>query len=59
MRKNPCKPDCEGRNATCHSNCDKYLTWHKERTELLEKAHKHRALDGALNEMNARKKRSR
>lgn len=27
LYKNPCKPDCAYRTDTCHSECERYLTW--------------------------------
>ena len=37
MMKNPCK-DCPDRHLGCHSKCERYKAWKKEREELKEKA---------------------
>lgn len=32
LYKNPCKPDCEYRTITCHSECERYKIWSELRT---------------------------
>lgn len=41
MNKAPCK-DCPDRQVGCHSTCEKYLTFRKERNELNESIYKQR-----------------
>lgn len=41
MNKAPCK-DCPNRQVGCHSTCEKYLTFRKERNELNESIYKQR-----------------
>lgn len=38
MKKAPCK-DCPDRHQGCHSECEKYLEFRKERDELNELRH--------------------
>ena len=56
--KNPCKPDCPGRNSTCHAQCAQYRQFAAE-NELKRKA---RYLEwdvaGAVYEATKRMKRS-
>lgn len=35
--KQPCTPDCEKRSATCHSECEAWLKYEKERNDEYEK----------------------
>lgn len=49
LQDNPCK-NCKERAISCHSTCDKYLTWRKgfqEETQKL-KNHKKQAFIGYL-----------
>jgi hypothetical protein len=39
MNKAPCK-DCPDRKVGCHSTCEKYILFRKERDELNEKIYK-------------------
>lgn len=32
-KDNPCKKDCAGRSATCHSTCEKYAKYYQGRRE--------------------------
>ena len=40
MKQQPCKKDCPDRKRGCHSTCEKYLTFRKNRLEELEFIHK-------------------
>jgi hypothetical protein len=40
----PCK-DCPDRYVGCHSKCEKYIAFNKERQEFLEKRSKANALE--------------
>lgn len=47
MLNSPCK-DCPDRVLGCHSVCEKYLAFHKERTEYLEYRKKQNQLEDDL-----------
>ena len=34
----PCTKDCEGRSATCHTTCERYLEWQKTHVEEIRKS---------------------
>ncbi len=40
MKRNPCKPDCPKRNATCHSLCPEYKEWRAEKDKDNEQIQK-------------------
>lgn len=46
MNKAPCK-DCPDRQVGCHSTCEKYLAFRKERNELNEKTYKQKEVEYA------------
>lgn len=46
MNKAPCK-DCPDRRVGCHSTCEKYLAFRKERDELNEKTYKQKEVEYA------------
>jgi hypothetical protein len=33
LERNPCKPDCKKRSATCHANCPEYAEFRRELDE--------------------------
>lgn len=39
----PCKRDCEGRSATCHVDCPKYIAWKEELNKKNDAAKKENA----------------
>jgi hypothetical protein len=51
MNKAPCK-DCPNRHQGCHSECDKYIAFRKERDELNELKHKEKEKHRLLVEYN-------
>ena len=40
--KQPCSRDCEGRDATCHATCEKWLEFEVYKAECFEKKKKYR-----------------
>lgn len=43
MEKSPCK-DCNDRNSTCHSNCEKYIEWDKQHKRYKDELAKKKAV---------------
>ena len=44
LYKNPCVPDCPGRNSECHAKCEKYAKFAEERQKIYEEKRKLNAL---------------
>lgn len=47
----PCK-DCQDRYASCHSKCEKYISWKAERQILLDKKKAQTDLNDAIIALN-------
>lgn len=44
MIKNPCK-NCEFRILGCHSHCEKFLEWKKQRIDILKELRETKKID--------------
>lgn len=56
--RNPCKPDCPGRNATCHTECAEYRQFEAENALKRKERYLQGDVNGAVYEATRRMKRS-
>lgn len=55
-KKSACK-DCEKRYIGCHATCEDYLSFKKEREEILAKMHEETSYKSLIHDMSTLKRR--
>lgn len=50
--KNPCRQDCKGRSADCHSMCGKYRAYYEYNRQKNEQRQQRQQAEAALCEMS-------
>lgn len=48
MNKQPCPPDCEGRNAYCHTNCKKWAEYEVKYHAMLKNKWEQKEIDDVV-----------
>lgn len=57
--KNPCTPDCDRRNSTCHAKCPDYRKYEKEQREKRDKKNMQQDIDSFLDTRKVKRAQKR